>query len=112
MCGFAHRGKADAIALALGSGTLEAPAPAEENPLTKREMEIARLLAKGMSNREVAASLVISSRTVDGHVERIFGKLGFDSRSQVASWVSSRENAGVPNAHTPLAPTRGVTHAQ
>ncbi|MFI9024244.1 response regulator transcription factor [Streptomyces sp. NPDC053560] len=47
-----------------------------------------------MSNRAIAETLVISPRTVGGHVERILGKLGFASRAQVASWVTSLDEAG------------------
>ncbi|WP_233531954.1 LuxR C-terminal-related transcriptional regulator [Antrihabitans sp. YC2-6] len=56
--------------------------------LTKREQEIAELIAKGMSNRAVAEALVISPRTVDGHVERVLAKLDFTSRTQIASWIA------------------------
>jgi predicted ATPase/DNA-binding CsgD family transcriptional regulator len=61
--------------------------------LTAREWEVARLLAQGMSNRAIAAQLVISQRTVDGHVERILAKLGFSARTQVAAWVATRDPA-------------------
>lgn len=88
---FAHTTKAEAIALALGADAKGVAIPVVESPLTKRELDVARLVAQGMSNREVAAALVISPRTVDGHVERILGKLGFDSRTQVASWLSAWE---------------------
>ena len=57
-------------------------------PLTKRESEIAELLGRGMSNREIAAALVISPRTAEAHVEHILTKLGLNSRTQVAAWVS------------------------
>jgi predicted ATPase/DNA-binding CsgD family transcriptional regulator len=63
--------------------------------LTARELSVAELVAEGMSNRAVAAALVISQRTVDGHVERILAKLGFESRAQVAAWVAARR-AGNP----------------
>jgi DNA-binding NarL/FixJ family response regulator len=56
--------------------------------LTSREREVAALIAKGLSNKEIARQLYISRRTVDGHVERIFRKLDFTSRAQVASWVA------------------------
>lgn len=51
---------------------------------------VAELLATGMSNREIAAQLVISQRTVDGHVEHIFDKLGVGSRTQVGAWVHAQ----------------------
>ena len=51
--------------------------------LTRREQEIADLVASGLSNREIAARLFISKRTVDAHVEHIFGKLEISSRVQL-----------------------------
>jgi non-specific serine/threonine protein kinase len=53
-------------------------------PLTAREKQVAALVAEGMTNREIAARLVVSKRTVDAHVEHILSKLGFSSRVQVA----------------------------
>ena len=64
--------------------------PAASSPLTSRELAVAELVARGMSNREIAAALVISVRTVQGHVEHILRKLGFGSRAQVAAWVAQR----------------------
>jgi len=58
--------------------------------LTKREQEVATLVAEGMTNKSIAASLVISPRTAQGHVEHILNKLGFTSRSQIAAWVSDQ----------------------
>jgi non-specific serine/threonine protein kinase len=58
-------------------------------PLTSREREIAALVAEGLSNREIAARLGISKRTVDAHIEHIFGKLGVSSRVQLATWQKS-----------------------
>ena len=63
------------------------PGPSPAGQLTAREREIAALVADGLSNRAIAARLVISQRTVDGHVERILAKLGFTSRAQVAAWA-------------------------
>ena len=64
---------------------------AQQSPLTKREQTIAELIAQGLSNREIAASLVIAQRTAEGHVEHILTKLGFRSRAQVAAWVADRK---------------------
>jgi len=50
--------------------------------LTEREMEVLRLAAKGMSNREIAASLVISVRTVQTHLNNVFNKIGVGSRTE------------------------------
>ncbi|MEG8182677.1 LuxR family transcriptional regulator [Nocardia terpenica] len=55
--------------------------------LTRREKEVARLVAAGYSNKRIAAELVISVRTAETHVEHILTKLGFGSRTQVAGWV-------------------------
>jgi DNA-binding CsgD family transcriptional regulator len=84
---------AEAIDRALGHEDAEADtsagvsAPELRGPLTRREWEVARLLATGRTNRAIADMLVVSPRTVDGHVERILAKLGFRSRAQVAAWV-------------------------
>jgi non-specific serine/threonine protein kinase len=55
--------------------------------LTSRELEIAELVAQGMTNRRIAERLVIAERTVEGHVERIRGKLGVHSRKQIAGSI-------------------------
>jgi len=59
--------------------------------LSRREMEIARLVAAGMTNRAIAEKLFLSERTVESHVEHIRTKLGFNSRAQVAAWVTERQ---------------------
>lgn len=58
--------------------------------LSPREREVAQLVARGLSNREVAARLYLSERTVDNHVRHILDKLGFDSRVQVAGWLARK----------------------
>ncbi|MCO6003860.1 LuxR C-terminal-related transcriptional regulator [Actinoallomurus purpureus] len=64
------------------------------SPLTRRETEIARLVAQGMSNKEIAASLVIAQRTAEGHIEHILRKLDFSSRAQIATWVTEQAPTG------------------
>jgi DNA-binding NarL/FixJ family response regulator len=59
--------------------------------LAKREADVARLIADGLSNKQIGARLFISERTVDSHVRSILNKLGFSSRAQIASWIASRE---------------------
>jgi DNA-binding CsgD family transcriptional regulator/tetratricopeptide (TPR) repeat protein len=59
--------------------------------LTPREREVAALVARGLTNLQVAEELTISERTVEGHVERILGKLGFRSRAQIAAWLAGIE---------------------
>lgn len=66
------------------------PAEAQEGELTRREKEIALLMASGLTNRLIARELSISERTVATHVGRILKKLGVDSRKEVASRISGR----------------------
>src|SRR5439155_434043 len=63
--------------------------------LSKRELEVARLVAAGLTNRQIAERLFIAERTAEGHVERIRDKLGFSSRAQVAAWVAASSAAPV-----------------
>ncbi|MGW6933064.1 ATP-binding protein [Lentzea sp. NPDC054927] len=84
----------DAISFAIGEDLIPAPrvvAPAP-TPLTRREQQVADLIAEGSSNKDIAARLVIARRTAEGHVERILQKLGFTSRAQIATWVTERRN--------------------
>lgn len=55
--------------------------------LTRREREVSRLIAQGLSNRAIAEALVVTERTVEGHVSNILAKLGFHSRAQIAVWA-------------------------
>jgi predicted ATPase/DNA-binding CsgD family transcriptional regulator len=64
-------------------------APPARPVLSRREREIAELVAEGLSNREIASHLVISKRTVDAHLDHIFSKLGLSSRVQLATWLRS-----------------------
>jgi predicted ATPase/DNA-binding CsgD family transcriptional regulator len=86
-----HLGRDKAIRLALGQ-----PVPAfgdslgtELGMLAKREAEVAKLIAEGLTNRQVGVRLFISERTVDSHVRSIMNKLGFSNRAQVAGWIAS-----------------------
>jgi predicted ATPase/DNA-binding CsgD family transcriptional regulator len=80
--GGATTGGATATGAATGAATAEA--------LTRREREIAVLVASGLSNREIASRLVISKRTVDAHVEHIFAKLEISSRVKLALWLHAQ----------------------
>jgi DNA-binding NarL/FixJ family response regulator len=62
----------------------------QATPLTSREQEIAALVARGMTNRQIATELVISEHTEATHIRRIFKKLGFRSRAELAAWVSEQ----------------------
>ena len=59
-------------------------------PLSRRELEVADLVAQGLTNRQIAERLVISERTAQNHVQHILTKLGFSSRSQIAAWAAGR----------------------
>jgi predicted ATPase/DNA-binding CsgD family transcriptional regulator len=88
-----------AIALALGQEIPKAQSPPEDltgnraigplSDLTRREREVAALIAQGLSNKQIADRLVISRRTAEGHVENIMTKLGCTSRGQVAARLRS-----------------------
>ncbi|MET8149730.1 ATP-binding protein [Actinoplanes sp. NPDC049668] len=101
---------AEAVELALDRAPRPAaaavPAPRAEAPavppasdarladlgLTPREREVIKLIAEGLSNREIAARLVVAQRTAEGHVENILSKLSFTSRAQVAGWLAARRD--------------------
>jgi DNA-binding NarL/FixJ family response regulator len=55
--------------------------------LTAREREVAALIAKGRSNREIAGAMTVGEKTVETYVTRILSKLGFNSRVQIATWA-------------------------
>ena len=78
--------------LALARETASAPrsrnAAGGASRLSKRELEVARLVASGMTSRAIAERLFLSERTVESHLEHILTKLGFSSRAQVAGWVT------------------------
>jgi DNA-binding CsgD family transcriptional regulator len=57
--------------------------------LTPRELEVARLVAEGLTNRQVAVRLGITERTAETHVDHILTKLDFSGRAQIAAWIAS-----------------------
>jgi predicted ATPase/DNA-binding CsgD family transcriptional regulator len=63
--------------------------PPREHPLTERELEVARLVVSGLTNRQIAQRLVLSVRTVDAHIDHIRNKLSLRSRAQIAAWVTA-----------------------
>ncbi|WP_063045140.1 protein kinase domain-containing protein [Nocardia pseudovaccinii] len=95
-----------AVAYALGEPpTTE---PHDSGPtLTKREREVANLVARGFTNKQIAAKLVLSQRTAQHHVEHILSKLGFTSRTQIAAWViDEAEREPDSGSHGGSGPTR------
>jgi predicted ATPase/DNA-binding CsgD family transcriptional regulator len=82
-----------AVRLALGESeqiVVSSPSGVDAGPLAKREVEVATLIAEGLSNKQIAARLFISERTVATHVGHILNKLGFNSRAQIAGWMSAK----------------------
>jgi len=88
----AHQGRAQlhpdvaAKLMSAVAGREEAPRPAGEE-LTEREVEVVRLVARGLNNREIAAALTISDKTVKTHVSNILGKLRLQDRTQLAIYA-------------------------
>ncbi|MDX6690786.1 MAG: hypothetical protein QOG15_2243 [Solirubrobacteraceae bacterium] len=80
-------GMDDAIALAFGTGHPTADAPAG---LSAREAEVAGLVAQGLSNKAIAATLHLSVRTVESHVRHTLAKTRLDNRTQLATWARER----------------------
>lgn len=92
---------AQAIAFALeeGASPTEKPAKGVQSVLSRRELEVAGLVAEGLSNKVIARRMVISERTVEAHVQHILDKLGAHSRAQIAAWAAAR-SAGPPAVAT------------
>ena len=67
--------------------SLSRPEDASPGPLTSRELDVLRLVARGLSNRQVAAQLVVSERTVHAHLRTTYRKLGVSSRSGATRWA-------------------------
>jgi DNA-binding CsgD family transcriptional regulator/tetratricopeptide (TPR) repeat protein len=88
----------DAVAQALGRRTPRRPARRQDpfGQLSSREREVAHLVAQGLSNKEIADRLVISTRTAEGHVQRMLVKLGLTNRAQLAAWVVAHHSDGEP----------------
>ena len=87
-----------AIDLAIGPAVESSHVPQPRRSadvLTGRELEIARLVAGGRRNKDIAAELVISPATVARHIANIMAKLGFQSRAQIATWVTERRQLAV-----------------
>jgi len=83
----ARLGVDDAIALAFGTA---APRPASPTGLSARELEVAGLVAAGLSNKAIAARLHLSVRTVESHVRHALAKVGLGNRTQLATWARDR----------------------
>jgi DNA-binding CsgD family transcriptional regulator len=80
----------DATEPAPGAMATDTQPAQHANVLTKRELQVATLIAEGATNKAIASELQISRRTAEAHVENILNKLGFSSRTQIALWVSDQ----------------------
>jgi non-specific serine/threonine protein kinase len=77
----------DAACEALRAATIQQAERTSPGPLTQRQLEIAQLIARGLTNRQIAEQLVVSPHTVERHVENILDKLRLSSRTEVAVWL-------------------------
>jgi DNA-binding NarL/FixJ family response regulator len=77
----------------------------EANGLTAREVEVLRLVATGLTNRQIAEQLVLSEKTVARHVSNIFGRLGISSRSAATAYAY--EHGFIDKGEIPLPPSKG-----
>jgi DNA-binding CsgD family transcriptional regulator len=103
-------GRGDQISAALWPDRQREPAAGPG--LTRREREVAELIADGLTNRQIAARLFVSERTVDTHVSRILAKLGCATRAQVAVIIASGAAADVAAVNRRAAvPVTGVVQA-
>jgi non-specific serine/threonine protein kinase len=92
-------GRGDCIATAMGlAPEPAAPVPQQQDlPLTRREHEVTELIARGLTNRQIAERLFIAQRTVDTHVGHILAKLGCSNRSQAAVLIGGRRPPVAPH---------------
>jgi DNA-binding CsgD family transcriptional regulator len=79
--------------------------------LTPAEQRVAMLVAEGKTNKEVAAALFLSDRTVEGHLSRIFGKLGVRHRAEIASVLARTQTQVSPSSNTGGSPVSAETSA-
>lgn len=82
----------EAVRLAVGESAIAdgvAVDAGAAGPLAKREFEVSRLIAAGLTNKQIGAQLFISERTVASHVRSIMDKLGFNNRAQIAVWMTT-----------------------
>ncbi|HEY7732749.1 MAG TPA: AAA family ATPase [Gaiellaceae bacterium] len=78
--------------------------PSTRAELTEQELQIARFVAEGFTNREVAAQLFLSPRTIDFHLRNVYRKLGISSRTALARLDLDAGNSGAPHPASPATP--------
>jgi class 3 adenylate cyclase/HAMP domain-containing protein len=87
----------------LGSSAVHSNGSAEAAPLSAREREVAAVIARGLTNRQISEKLMITERTVAAHIEHIMSKLDFASRTQIGVWAAEHgllEIAAPPDGHS------------
>ncbi|WP_435194971.1 ATP-binding protein [Streptomyces sp. NRRL F-5630] len=95
-----------ALCLALGEDSAEPQDEAASHPLSRRERDVAALVVEGLTNRQIAARIHVSVRTVETHIRHIRTTLGLRSRAHIAAWAAQRRTdvseASVPTATVAL----------
>jgi DNA-binding CsgD family transcriptional regulator len=84
----AERAGANALLARCAAIRTDVPPDGADQPLTAREVEVARLVATGATNRQIADALTISPKTVAAHIEHILTKLGAARRAEIAAWAA------------------------
>ena len=104
----AHRGEVylDTAVTKRLTDSLRPPQPRSAETLTEREREVVKLVAEGLSNREIAERLFVSERTARTHVSNILKKLGLVSRTQVALWAIREGIVAAPSRFSMDRPER------
>jgi DNA-binding NarL/FixJ family response regulator len=91
-CSFGQAFTLEEAALeALTDTTVEQAVSISDGPLTHRQHDVAMMIARGMTNRQIAEQLVVSPHTIERHVENILDKLRLSSRIEIAVWMVRHE---------------------
>ena len=80
----------DSEPLAIPTPMRRPPNGAQSDVLSRREEEVAAMVAQGMSNRQIASDLYLSERTIENHVSMILRKLDLAARTEIAAWATER----------------------
>jgi DNA-binding NarL/FixJ family response regulator len=80
--------------------------PSTRAELTAQELQIVRFVSEGLTNREVAAQLFLSPRTIDFHLRNVYRKLGISSRTALARLELGSERPGAPETSPAIPPAR------
>jgi DNA-binding NarL/FixJ family response regulator len=90
---------ADAVAAVVSAAGHRGAPPPLPAGLTRREAEILAMVARGLSNRQIANTLVLSEKTVRNHVERTYAKIGVSNRVGASLYALHHGFAGPENGH-------------